>query len=630
LSSAAVELARREERRNVSKLFSSPEKRTFVLCLILVAVTLIIYNPVAKNGFINYDDPQYITNNPAVPGGLTWKTIRWSFTNYYDANWHPLTWLSHALDYQLFGPKPAGHHYVSALFHALDAVLLFLLFQSATGFTWRSLMLALLFALHPVNVESVAWAAERKNLLSMLFFLLALQAYTWYARKPAVKRYLLVVLFFALGLMCKPQIITFPFLLLLWDYWPLGRYGANGWNNSGVERAPARSLRWLLLEKCPLLVLSCISAGVTVATQWAGHAIHDPAIYTRRLRFGNAILSYSRYLKNAVWPTRLSPLYPHPLESLRMWQVWLSALCVTAITLLVLRYRRHRYLPVGWLWFLGSLVPMLGLIQVGEQAMADRYAYHSFIGLFIIACWGVAEWSQARKISHTALAIVSILVISALSFLTYRQIGRWRDSVTLWSYALSLGFERPYIIHLELGNALDQEGRFDDAIPQLRAAVDPRHHAADELVHLGFGIYDQKHGHIQEAITEYEIALHMTAEPTTRAAAYSDLGSAYRELRDDELARKNFTAALQIDPNQTMALVGMGLLMQKSGDLTAAIQYYTRAMSVQPTDVGYILLAQAQYRAGDRADAEAAVASGSKLSSDLNAARQTAANLLSY
>ena len=624
-----MELARREGRQNVSKLFSSTGKRTFVLCLFLVAVTLVVYNPIVRNGFINYDDPQYITGNPQVPSGLTWKTIRWSFTSYYDANWHPLTWLSHALDYQLFGPKPAGHHYVTVLFHALDAVLLFLLFQSATGFTWRSLMVAALFALHPVNVESVAWAAERKNVLSMLFFLLTFQAYGWYARRPEIKRYLLVALFFALGLMCKPQIITLPFLLLLWDYWPLGRYRQDF--SSEVVRGMPASAHWLLLEKCPLLVLSGISAVITLKAQAAQQAIQNPAIYTLRLRLGNAAVSYVRYLKNAVWPIRLSPMYPHPLDLLRMWQVAVSAVLLSLITVLVLYYRRKRYLPVGWLWFLGALVPMLGLIQVGEQAMADRYAYQSFVGLFMMVCWGMAECWSAWKLPRAALAVVSIVILAALSFLTQRQIGYWHDDLTLWSYALRITPERPYVIHLELGIALDRRGLFDDAIPHLRAALEPTTDRRETpLIHIGFGLYDQKHGHISEAIQEYKTAIHSAKDPEVVVDAYGNLGSAYREIRDYENARQSFAAALRMDPNHSMSLVGMGLLEQKSGDFGQAISYYSQAMSHDPTDVGYILLAQAEYRSGRTGDGQAAMSAASKLSSDMQAAQQAAATLLAY
>jgi len=630
LASAATRLQRQQVGPDPLRLFSSPEKRSVVLCLLLVAVSLVAYNPVIRNAFINFDDPQYIVHNPHVTAGPTWETVRWSFASFYQANWHPLTWISHALDYRLFRANPAGHHYVNVLLHAANAVLLFLLFQSATGFTWRSLVVAALFALHPVNVESVAWAAERKNVLSMLFFLLAFRAYGWYAHKPAVGRYLALSGLFILGLMSKPQVITFPFLLLLWDYWPLGRYAAEPAMIGAVRPAPARSLPWLFLEKCPLFLLSGISAIITMKAQRAGHAIHNSAIFKLRLRLANAIVSYPRYLRSAFWPTRLSPMYPHPLESIRGWQVGLSAVLLLAITLFVLTYRRQRYLSVGWFWFLGTLVPMLGLVQVGEQAMADRYAYQSFIGLFLMVSWGAAELTAAWKLSRAPLAPVAVSVILILSCFTYRQVGYWHDSITLWSHALAVTPDRPYFLHLELGNALDQESRFDEAIPELRAALDPNHPQEHQLVHLGFGIYDQKHGHVQEAIAEYQSALRMSTDPETRADTYSDLGSAYRQIRDYEGARQSFMAALQIDPNQSMALIGMGLLAKKRGDLSEAIRYYSMAMSREPTDVGYILLAKAEHDAGHLAEAQAAAEKATQLTTDLDQARQTAAALLAY
>jgi len=628
---AAARLRREPAPAAPLRLFSSPDKRPAVLCLLLAAASLIVYNPINRNRFINFDDPQYITSNPHVTSGLTWDSIRWSFTSFDQANWHPLTWISHALDYQLFRANPAGHHYVSVLLHAANAVLLFLLFQSATGFTWRSWMVAALFALHPVNVESVAWAAERKNVLSMLFLLLAWHAYDGYVRKPTVGRYLGVVFAFALGLMSKPQIITFPFLLLLWDYWPLGRYGSES-SLVGTLRpvSPVRSLRWLLGEKCPLLLLSAISAVITIKAQWSGHAIHDPAIYTLRLRLENAILSYARYLRNACWPIRLSPMYPHLLGSIRVWQVGLSAALLIAITLLVLHHRHQPYLTVGWFWFLGTLVPMLGVVQVGEQAMADRYAYQSFIGLFLMVCWGVAEWTAAEKLSPAPLVPMAVSVVVALSFLTYRQVGHWRDGITLWSYALRVTPDRPFVIHLRLSHAFDQENRFDEAIPELRAAVDPNDHAEEQYIHLGLGIYDQRRGHVQEAITEFQIALRLAADQETKADAYCDLGSAYRQIRDYEQARQSFAAALQINPNQSMALIGMGALAQGKGELSEAISYYSLAMAREPTDVGYILLAQAEARAGHTAEAQAAAAKAAQLTTDPDQARRAAAALLAY
>ncbi|MGO9124663.1 MAG: tetratricopeptide repeat protein [Terriglobales bacterium] len=600
-------------------LFSSPQKRTVVLCLLLVAATLAVYNPVNRNAFVNFDDDHYLTGNPHVLAGLKWDTVKWAFTNYYEANWHPLTWLSHALDAQLFGLNPVGHHYVNVFLHALNAALLFLLLQSATGFTWRSLMVAALFALHPVNVESVAWASERKNLLSMMFLLLTLQAYGWYARRPGAGRYTLVALLFACGLMSKPQVITLPFLLLLWDYWPLGRFSPAG----QPTKAPA-----LLLEKLPLFLMSLASAVVTMQAQKAGGAIHSPILYPFWLRLENAIVSYSRYIGKAFWPAQLSPLYPHPLDLLRFWQVIASAVFLLLVTTLVIRNRRHGYLVTGWFWFLGTLVPMIGLVQVGEQAMADRYAYLPFVGLFVMVCWGVGEWAEAKKLATARLAIPALAVIAVLSVLTYRQIGYWRDSETLWSYALRVTSVRSYKAHFNLAVTYDAEGRYDEAVQQFREAIDPR--GDDPRIHLGLGMYDQRHGHVREAIEEFQSGLRLSSDGAMRADALSNLGSVYQQLHDYARAKESFAGALQIDPNKAVALVGMGLLSQKSGDLEQAIAQYSHAMSVEPTAVGYVLLGRAMEQAGHTAAAQAALARAQQLTTDLSQAQQTADDLLAF
>ncbi len=601
-----------------------------ILCLLLVAATLAVYNPVNRNAFVNFDDDHYITGNPHVLAGLNWDTVKWAFTNYYEANWHPLTWLSHALDAQLFGLNPVGHHYTNVILHALNAVLLFLLLQSATGFTWRSLMVAALFALHPVNVESVAWASERKNVLSMMFLLLALLAYGWYARRPATGRYALVALLFACGLMSKPQVITLPFLLLLWDYWPLGRYGL-----AGETPAPSTSLRTgsqparapaLLLEKLPLFLMSLASAVVTMQAQKAGGAIHSPVLYPFWLRLENAIVSYSRYIGKAFWPTQLSPLYPHPLDLLRFWQVIASVVFLVLVTTLVIRNRRHGYLVTGWFWFLGALVPMIGLVQVGEQAMADRYAYLPFVGLFVMVCWGVSEWAETKKVPTGWIAVPALAAIVVLSALTYRQIGYWHDSETLWSYALRVTSVRSYKAHFNLAVTYDAEGRYDEAVQQFREAIDP--HDDDPRIHLGLGIYDQRHGHVQQAIEEFQTVLRLSSDGAMRVDAFSNMGSAYQQLHDYARAKESFAAALQIDPNKPAALVGMGLLAQKSGDFEQAVAEYTHAMSVEPTAVGYVLLGRAQQQAGHPAEAQTALDKAKQLTNDLDGAQQTASQLL--
>src|SRR5579863_3589798 len=391
-----------------SRLFLSREKQSTVLCLLLAVLTLAFYNPVVHNDFTNFDDNFYITDNAHVRAGLTWQTAKWAFTSFEAANWHPLTWLSHALDCQLFKLNPVGHHYVNVLLHAANAILLFLLLQSATGFTWRSLTVAALFALHPVNVESVAWAAERKNILSMLFFLVALHAYGWYVRRESVKRYAVVAAVFVLGLMAKPEIITLPFVLLLWDYWPLRRMGGGVSAEGTSGEVTPRSFSFLCLEKMPLLLLSAGSAVITWLAQRSGNAFRGASL---RVRVGNATVAYVRYMGKAIWPSRLAALYPHPGSQLPNWEIIVSAGVLLLLTALVLVGRSRRYLPVGWFWFLGTLVPVIGLVQVGVQAMADRYAYISYIGLFICVVWGLAEIAQARMIPATWLAAPTVAVV---------------------------------------------------------------------------------------------------------------------------------------------------------------------------------------------------------------------------
>ena len=367
--------------------FARPAKKILVLSLFLVVATVALYYPAIHHPFVNYDDDGYVTENVHVQTGLNWDMVEWAFTSYDQANWHPVTWLSHALDCQLFQLDPAGHHGTNVLLHALNVVLLFWILVQATGSAGRSFMVAALFALHPINVESVVWIAERKNLLSMLFFLLALGVYRWYARGPRPGRYAVVALLFALGLMAKPQVITLPFVLLLWDYWPLRRMFTDGeFAATGAATIfPVRSFSRLILEKLPLVVLSAVNAAITMQAQRLGGLNPDVSLSAR---LANALVCYARYVGKAVWPTRLAPMYPHPGNSLAKWEVFTALLFLLVVTALVTAGRRHRYLPVGWLWFLGTLIPMIGLVQVGRQAMADRYAYLPFIGLFIMICWG--------------------------------------------------------------------------------------------------------------------------------------------------------------------------------------------------------------------------------------------------
>ena len=530
-----------------SKPFQSPARRTLLVCLLLTVVVLVSYNPVTHNGFLNYDDDRYITQNPHVRAGVTWATVKWALTTYDEANWAPLSWLSHALDCEVFGLNPAGHHYVSVLLHAANAVLLFLLLQSATGFRWRSLMVAALFALHPINVESVAWAAERKNVLSMFFFLLALYAYNWYTRKPALLRYAVVFFLFALGLMSKSQIITFPFLLGLWDYWPLGRIGAPVVADPAVQGADARGSwsGWLVLEKVPLLLLCALSGVVTMRAENYGGAIQSFSLYGLPLRLENTVISYARYLGKALWPSKLVALYPQPAKLYSAWQVGACLLALLLVTALVLRARAQRYLAVGWFWFLGSLVPMIGLVQVGPQAMADRFAYLPYIGLFLMLTWLVADWAKAYRIPVQWLAAPAVCYVLVLGTLAYRQVGYWHDIPSFWQRTLAVTQDN-YFAENDLGAFLLSQGKSEEAAAHFRAALAIR---PDNLIaNLNLAADEASRGNLPEATRRYQmVALH-ASDAGQRATAYGNLGFAYRQMGESMNAKQCFEKALLLAP----------------------------------------------------------------------------------
>lgn len=421
-----------------------------VLCLLLAAVTVALYSPVLSYSFLGWDDRYYVTENSHIHGGMAWSTIKWAFTSFDQANWHPLTWLSHALDYQLFALDPAGHHFDSVVLHALNAVLLFLLLEWVTKRVGPSLLVAALFALHPLNVESVAWVAERKNVLSTLFFILAIAAYVWYARKPEWRRYLLVAMLFAAGLMAKPMVITLPFVLLLLDYWPLERTTENGAPSSSVPRL---GYSRLLLEKIPLLFLSAASAWITLKAQRTEQAVRTLQQIPLGIRIENAVVAYGAYLWKMLWPTRLAAFYPHSATALPAWQVTLSALLLTGLMALVIICRGKRYLPVGWFWFLGTLVPVIGLVQVGDAAMADRYAYVPLIGVFVMIAWGLDDWADAKSVRPVWRVIPALCALIMLGFLTSRQMNSWKNEYTMWVHALAVTDQNAFA-HAALAGAL--------------------------------------------------------------------------------------------------------------------------------------------------------------------------------
>ena len=596
--------------------------------LLLFAAVLASYSSIIHNQFLDYDDNEYITNNAHVKAGLTWANVQWAFSTSEEANWHPLTWLSHELDSELFGLNPVGHHVVNVLLHAVNAVLLFLLLQSATGFRWRSLMVAALFALHPINVESVAWAAERKNVLSMLFFLLALYAYGRYARRPGLGRYIAVAGFFVLSLLAKPQAITFPFLLLLWDYWPLDRIGARDMPTQ-AGNAPRLPIARLLLEKLPLLFLSAASAVITMEAQKAGGAVKDLARFSLPLRLETTVISYARYLGKTFWPTKLVLPYPHPLKLYPAWQVGAAVALLLLITAIVLCARDKRYLAVGWFWFLGSLVPMIGLVQVGEQAMADRYAYIPFLGLFLMTVWLIADWTAAwnrtRQIPARWLAIPAVCCLLALASLTYRQVGYLHDTEALWRRALALTQDN-YIAQGALAGVLHKQGKTEEAIEHIRAALAIR--PDDWPANLILAAYEQSQGDTAAATARYQMVALRASKPSQRAAAYNDLGTAYRQTGDLLRAKEAFEQSLRLVPSQPMLMVTLGLIAQKNGDLPEAVRQYSSAFELQHSDVRALLLAQALRLEGRVDEANAMSRRAARASGNLAEAQKTVDSLL--
>jgi protein O-mannosyl-transferase len=606
---------------------SLSDRRTLVCCLGLIVIVLVSYRPVLHNGFLNYDDDIYITFNPHIKAGLTWPTVKWAFTTYDGSNWHPLAWLSHALDYDLFGLNPAGTHGENVLLHAVNAILLFLLLRNVTGCPWRGMMVAGLFALHPINVESVAWAAERKNILSMFFFLLALHAYIWYTREPRVGRYASVVCLYALALLAKPQVITFPFLLWLLDYWPLHRFDRLGNSSSRMRERRSHESRSgrLILEKVPLLALSAASAISTLQAQRAGSAVRDLSAYTLPLRLETAVISYVRYLGKALWPSKLVAVYPHPTQLYVVWQVVAAVFLLLLITAWVFRARETRYLVVGWLWFLGSLVPMIGVVQAGDQAMADRFAYISFVGLFLMIVWLVSDWAKASGIPAKWLALPAFSCLLILGALTYRQVGYWHDAEWFWVRTLALTKDN-FIAHEGLADVLRNQGRIEEAVAQARAAL--AIHPGDASPNLLLGDYEHGRGNLAAAIERYQTAAISTSNTAVRARAYAVLGMTYRQIGQRVEAKQCLEMSLQLAPHQPIVMLVLGLIAHTEGDLPTAIQQYSRAVELQPTDVGFLLLANALQQEGNADEANAMRDRAAHLSSNLPEAQKQMESLL--
>ncbi len=582
--------------------------RTWALCLLLAAVVFAVYFPALRHPFVIYDDVDYVSQNRQVQQGLTLGTFRWALTSMQFSNWHPLTWMSHALDCELFGLDAGGHHFTSLLLHAIDAVILFLLLSRMTGKIGRSQVVAALFGLHPVNVESVAWVAERKTVLSMLFLLLALWAYLWYARKPGIGRHSCVDALFALALAAKPLAVTFPFLLLLMDYWPLQRIKLQrieSWQSpSETLPLPQFPPLRLLREKLPLFALSAASCTVTVIAQHRV-AVKTFETFPLRDRVVNAIFSYVMYLWKLVWPARLSVFYAPQGSRLASWQTVLCLAFLAAISILAWRGRRARaYLLFGWLWFLGALVPMIGIVQVGDQGMADRYAYLPYVGIFIAAVWGLADLVQISRIEPRWSAAAACAVLLVLSFLTRRQLRNWESSYALFTHSLQVTPDN-YVAEDIVGTALLEEAYrttgqkcAPEALLHFQNAVriDPK----DALGHIDLGFCRETQQNRQEAIHEYQTALQVTRSKFLRKRALINLGGVYRELRQFDLARNYYNECLKIDSGDQDALKGLARVdkEEKMPSLEETMAALSRVAAEHPDAKLYLRLGNLQRAAG--------------------------------
>jgi protein O-mannosyl-transferase len=505
----------------------------------LSALTLWAYWGVQQNDFVALDDYDYVVQNRNVREGFSLEGILWAFTRVHSNNWHPLTWLSHMLDAEVYRLNPAGHHWSNVLLHMVNTLLLFLAFERMTGAAWKSAFVAALFSLHPLHVESVAWISERKDVLSGLFFFATLLTYVRYVETGGTRRFALALFLFALGLLCKPMLVTLPFLLLLLDYWPLGRIHVLTRGN----RTEGSALLHLCKEKIPFFLLSGGSSVITYWVQQGSGAVVSAV--PLEIRLTNAVVSYVRYVFKMFWPLDLACFYPHPVHSLKTWQVAGSVLFLIAVTFPCIRYaRRHPYLPVGWLWFLGSLVPVIGLVQVGEQAMADRYTYLPLTGLFLMVAWGIpaalARWKLPRWLFPGSWAIL----LPVLLFLTQAQVKTWSGTVTLQEHDIRVTRDN-FMAHFHLAGELAQQGRLEEA-----------------------------HQHFSEALRirpNFQLGLH-------------HMGNLLMRMGRPDEAMGFFTRALQIDSRDHKTHTNMGFLLLQQGRVQEAMEHFSEALRINPED----------------------------------------------
>jgi protein O-mannosyl-transferase len=564
---------------------------TGIAVVFLAVIVWIAFGGALGNDFVGYDDPRYV-QNPRVTNGLTLDGIQWAFTHVHASNWHPLTTISHMLDCQVYGLQPWGHHLTNVLLHAVAAILLFLALRELTGDLWPSVFVAAVFAIHPLRVESVAWVSERKDILSGLLFMLALWAYARYARgnAPSSFWYITVIVLFGLGLMCKPTLVTLPFVLLLLDYWPLGRSQSSSshvhGNMASQDRRRGETWPRLVVEKLPLFALSAASCVATLLAQKQALELSVKPPLDERV--GNALISYVVYVGQMIWPARLSILYPYPAGNLKVPQVILALLLLLIVsTAFFLWRKRYPFLLVGWLWYLGMLVPMIGIIQVGSQVRADRYTYLPQIGLYLLVACSAMElfhhWRRTRKV----LAVGALLIIIALITRSYLQTSYWHDTETLWRHAIATTSNN-YIAHNNLAQTLSQSGRFAEAIAECQKALQARPDFAAAHNNLGFALVQNQQsgngspsqdGAVDEAIAHYRTALQI--KPDFQSAR-ANLGDALLQKGQIDEAIAQFQMALEMQPNDAEAEISLGNAFLQKREVNEAIAHYQNAVEIEP------------------------------------------------
>jgi cytochrome c-type biogenesis protein CcmH/NrfG len=508
---------------------------TTCICIALVVLTWAVFGQTLRYDFVNYDDPRYVYQNTRITTGINLANVAWAFTHIHSENWHPLTTITHMFDCQLYGLKAGWHHFTNVLLHTVAVVLLFIALQRMTGALWRSAFVAAVFAVHPLHVESVAWIAERKDVLSAVFFMLTMLAYLHYTRAPSIGRYFTVVLVVALGLMSKPMLVTLPFVLLLLDYWPLARIDGQRSNNG-------RRVLQLVLEKIPLLALCAVSSIVTFLAQRG--AIGWTEQLPMLARINNTLVTYIVYIRQMFWPARLAVFYPHPENRLPVFEIGLAVIVLIGITAAAFVFRKKApYLMTGWLWYLGMLVPVIGLVQVGWQGHADRYSYLPQIGLYIAVTWAVTDLTRSWRFQHVTLGAAALVVVGALTWRAWLQTFYWRDSETLFTHALAVTSNNDVALN-NLGIIFMERGQLDDAISKLRAAIELRPENGPAHDNLAKALL--KKGQVAEAMVHYRKFLEIEPE---NVEARNTLGTALIQQGQVKGAIEQWQDALALQPD---------------------------------------------------------------------------------